>query len=410
MSDYEEMSLEELKKLKEEREKLELVAALKAEDEARELAKKQEYEAKLRAEIEEKVRNELSITADPKLVQPTEVSRDVEKNEYVEYLKKVTKGELHTYESLGAETFNFTTSDDGCDVDVSSWSPEDVYVNAIWHTMYESANLFRVAVKGIDINKGDGMTVQIRAITRFSKDDITTTSSACECISCSSTSFKTYSITLKQHGISTEICEYDIWDVGEALRTEYLKSLGETWAEFFDWQIYNELETATPGYSSSIATADFSCDFSISGSCCTDSTLMNLYNAIDDVITDMRAAYYKPDYIIMHPTVARMFRAMQTPSPIFAATVEIGKDGALKSVLGVPVIEYNAANSCSDADSGDVAVIVVDSRRAVGAAFGQRPKLEKDRNIDCNSTTYAMWSFFGAAELDTNAIGHVVVA
>jgi len=409
--DYEEMSLEELEELKNERKKAEIIAQFQADDNAKLEAEQKKHDETIALQAVEDYKNSLD-KPDPTIVQPLEIKKDVKTNPHFEFLKEYTNGEMHSYENtVSGNTFNFTNSDANCDVIVDSWSPADVYVNAVWHTMYESANLLKVAVKGLDINKGDGLSVQIRTITRFDRTDITETSAPCECISCSSTAFSTYTLTLKKYGISTEICEFDVWDVGDVYRKEYLKSLGGVWAEQFDYLIYSELESASPGYSCSLASTAMTCSFYTGGSCCSDSTLMEFYDCIDSVVTQMRAAYYKPDYIIMHPTVARIFRAMQTPSPIFANTVEIGKNGKVNKILGIPVIEFNAANTCSDCDSpgGDVAIIVIDSRRAVGAAFGKKPRMESDRNIDCDSTTYAMWCYFACAELDTGAIGHVIV-
>lgn len=426
MSDYENMTLEELKELKAKREKEELIAELTAQENAKiEAQKKAEYE-ELYNKVKEEVKNEYVQAASLKITPDAEMKKDTQPtNKYVDFLHRYTgnKKIMHYDNYIMGETgdlqsFNFDSpydddpSDTDCNVDVSSWSPADVYVNAIWHTMFESANLLKLAVPGLNVKAGDGMSVQIRTITRSDKDDITTTATPCDCISCTSTSFSTYTLTISQHGISREICDYDIWDVGEKYRTEYLKDLGQVWAEFFDWQVYSELETATAGYTCSIASTTWTCTRAMSGSCCSDSVLTSLYNCIDNVIVQMRSAYYKPDYIIMHPTVASIFRSMQTPTPIFGSGVKMGANGELESILGVKVVEYNAANTCTAGDAGgnEPVAIVIDSRRAVGAAFGKRPTLESDRNIDCNSTTYAMWCFFGAAELDTSAIGHVRIS
>jgi hypothetical protein len=361
MSDYEEMSLEELQELKSQRQKKELIAQLEADDKAKQEAEeKQKYEA-IKEEVREELKNEYSEAAKLKITPDQNLGKTDKTNKYVDYLKKFTGGKIKTYDqyingqSGDLQSFNFDSpadddpSDTDCNVDVSSWSPADVYVNAIWHTMFESVNLLKLAVPGLNVKAGDGMSVQIRTIARSSKDDITTTNTPCDCISCTSTSFNTYTLTISQHGISREICDYDIWDVGERYRSEYLKDLGQVWGEFFDWQVYNQLNTATPGYSESLATGDPS----IAGSCCTDSFLLDAYNAIDSVITQMRANYYKPNYMIMHPQMAAVFRRMQTPSPIFGHAIELDKNGALKSILGVKVIEYNAAPNPASSGSGE---------------------------------------------------------
>ena len=402
MTKYEDISLEELQKMKAEKQKAAIIAEFKQEEEAKILAEKEAYEVKLRAEITEQVKNEFKVSSP--ITQDLNTSQTpklgMEKQWFVDNFG--TSG-INTYENI-----ELTNSDSGCDVDVDSWEKTDVFVNAIWHTMYESSNLLKLAVKGLNIWAGDGHTVQIRTITRFSRSDITETSSSCECISCSSTSFSTYSISIKKYGISTEICNWDIWQVGDAYRKEYLNSLAGVWAEQFDYLIYNELDTATPGYTTSVATAAAS----MATACCTDAFLLAAYNGIDSIITQMRAAYYKPDYILMHPRMAAVFRRIQDPSPMLASGIVMGKDGALKSILGVTVIEYNGAVDplASSTGTGDELVIIIDSSRAVGGVFGKKPSMESQRNIDCDSTTYVMWSYFGAAELDTGAIGHVVAS
>lgn len=404
MTKYEDMSLEELQELKANKVKQEIIEELKKDEEAKILAEKKALEDTLRAEITEEVKNNYTPTEVP-IVQNVELDTGSEK------LNDAQQWFSDTYGTTGInlyENIELTNSDSGCDVDVDSWEKTDVFVNAIWHTMYEASNLLKVCVKGLSIGVGDGHTVQIRTITRFSRSDITETSAPCECISCSSTSFSTYSISIKKYGISTEICEWDVWQVGNEYRTNYLKSLGGVWAEQFDYLIYNELDTATPGYTTSVATSVAG----MSGSCCSDSFLLAAYNGIDSIVTQMRTAYYKPDYILMHPNMAAVFRRMQDPAPIFANTIDIAKNGALKSILGIPVIEYAGAVDPLDTGTttGDELVIIIDSSRAVGGVFGKKPRMESERNIDCDSTTYAMWCYFGAAELDTGAIGHVVAS
>ena len=401
------MTLEELEALKASRLKAKLAAELAAED-AEVAAKEQEdYKQKIIEEYKNSIKSE-DMSAKLNIASDTMTSKKEEVNVYAEWFKKEVP-KYHTYESLGRDTWDFTNSDSSCDTTVSSWSPNETYARMIWTGMYEEAKLMKVAVKGIDIQKGAGLDVTIRAIGKFGDPSNV---AACECISCSSAALTNYNVTLEQYGISTEICEEDVWDVGEEYRSKMLFALGKTWANYFDSLIYAQLETATPGYTSSIASTAWDCTPSLSGSCCSDSVLVALYNAIDDVVTQMRVANYDPDYIIIHPTISRMFRAFSGVAPVFLEPVVMDNNGRLKSILGIEVIEYNSANTCTEGDAGgnEEVAIIIDSSRAVGAVFGKHPTLESDRNIDCNSTTYAMWAFFGTAELDTNAIGHVQVS
>jgi len=305
--------------------------------------------------------------------------------------------------------FTNTNSDDGCDDEVGAWSPEDVYSKIVWETFVCKADLFKICVKGLAINPGDGLGVQIRAYGAFGDPSAL---NACECASCASISFSTYSLTLQQYNLEAIICEKDIWDVGGILMDSYLKSMSDSWARWFDAQIYSELETATPGTTETLTNA-LSCTPSISGSCCTDTSLVELYNGVHNVVANMRegnglAGPYEPDYIIISPSVAAIFKRMQTPTPMpWMGDVSFGEDGRLKKISGLKVIEYCGANSCCTTSGQEVAIII-DSRRAVGAVFGERPKTYKFFQSNCNSYRIDQWAFFAVGELDTDAIGHIV--
>lgn len=298
-----------------------------------------------------------------------------------------------------------TNSDTGCDDDVSDWSPDDVYAKVVWETFVCKADLFRVCVKGIDINPGEGLKTQIRLFGAFGDP---TELNACECASCASITWTTYPLTLKQYNLEAIVCDKDIWDVGSVMMDSYIKAMSDSWARWFDAQIYSELETAVAGTDVSLANA-LSCTPSISGSCCSDTGLVDMYNAISEVIATMRegATPYDPDWIIMSPSVARVFKRMQTPqAPAWFSDIKFGDDGRLKSISGLKVIEYCGANACA-ATSGQELAIIVDSRRAIGAVFGQRPKLYKFFQSNCNSYRIDQWAYFACGELDLNAIGHV---
>lgn len=299
-----------------------------------------------------------------------------------------------------------TDSDSGCEDIVSSWSPADVYSRIIWNTFTCKADLFKVAVKGLAINPGEGLKVQIRAYGALSDPD---EKDSCACLSCASVTFSTYTLTLKQLGKEVVVCEKDIWDVGNILMDSYMSALSDMWASYFDYQIYSELESATPGTTETLTNA-ISCSPAFGGSCCSDTSLTELYNAVQNAVATMREGTnpYNPDYIIMSPTVAGIFKRMQTPTTMgWYHDVEFGKDGRLKEIGGLQVIEYCRANTCTDL-SGQEMAIIVDSRRAVGAVFGQKPKTYKFFKSDCNSTRIDSWAFFAVGELDTSAIAHIV--
>jgi hypothetical protein len=439
----EEMSPEELEQYEEEllhEKKLRELKKLDAELQQQKLQEQQEQEKATKEKLHEEWKQEFykenpEYAPKIKLTQPGEQKGGASQIQqfYNGYYQRNTKVEsLSTYESdfskdrvkslrfqcwknqrwdeVGIEQlFVNTDSDSGCEDDVSDWSPDDVYARVVWETFVCKADLFKIAVKGLAINPGQGLGVQIRAYGAFGDP---TSLGSCECASCASISFSTYSLTLKQYNLEAIVCEKDIWDVGNILMDSYIKAMSDSWARWFDAQIYSELETATPGTEETLPAA-LSCTPAISGSCCSDASLVNLYNAVHNVVANMRegtglAGPYNPDYLILSPTVAAIFKRMQSPTPMpWMGDIVFDGDGRLKKMAGLKVIEYCGANTCTDLTGQEVAIII-DSRRAVGAVFGQQPRMYKFFQTNCNSYRIDWWSFFAVGELDTDAIGHVV--
>lgn len=300
-----------------------------------------------------------------------------------------------------------TDSDDGCGDEVGDWSPDDVYAKVIWETFVCTADLLRICVKGISINPGDGLGVQIRAFGAFQSP---VARNACQCASCASITFSTYSLTLVQYNLEAVICDKDIFDVGNILMDAYLIAMANSWAAFFDAQIYAALIAAAASGATETLPAAVNCTPLISGSCCTDAALVNIYNAVHAAVAAMRegTSPYNPDYLILSPTIAAIFKRMQSPTPMpWMGDVSFDGSGRLKSMGGLKVIEYCGANSCATTSGMKVAVIV-DSRRAVGAVFGQRPKLYKFFQSNCNSYRLDQWAYMAFGTLDLNAIAHIV--
>ena len=434
--EYEEKSLEELQALAEERKKAKIVSELKLEDtKIQEDAEKTKL-TEQKAEWEESFyKDHPELAPKAKIPETGEAKGNGEENNLVKYyngyckryenietrsqyeakLSSVKDIKFQIYEGqqygeVGMDRlFANTISDTGCEDQLGDWSPDDVYAKIVWNTFVCKADLFKIAVKGIAINPGDGLGVQIRAFGAFG-DPVE--KSSCECGSCATILFTTYPLTLKQYNMEAIVCERDIWDVGSILMDSYLIAMSDSWARWFDAQIYSELETATPGTSTSLGNA-INCSALIAGSCCTDTSLYQLYNAIHTTVAGMRegsglAGPYNPDYVIVSPTVASIFKRMQTATPMpWMGDVSFDDDGRLKKISGMKVIEYCGANSCTDL-AEEVVAIVIDSRRAVGAVFGERPKTYKFFQSNCNSYRIDQWAFFAVGELDTDAIAHIV--
>lgn len=303
--------------------------------------------------------------------------------------------------------FKNTDSDTGCEDIVSDWSPADNYAKQVWATSVCESNLLQVCVKNLQISGGDGLGVQIKLAGKIAAP---TEKNACECNSCCSITFTTYPLTIKQLGLESVTCKLNEFDVGGDLMTSYITAMKNSWKEYFDATIYSELTSAVEGTTETLPAA-LVCDPALSGSCCSDASLLNMWNAVNAGIANMREGVglkmpYNPTHIIISPSVAKIFKRMQTPTTQFYKDVVFDSMGRISSICGLTCIEYCGATTCSN-DSGAVMAVIVDSSRACGCVFGEKPHLYKFFQSNCNSVRLDMWSFVAIAELDCDAICHI---
>lgn len=418
MSDYDEMSLDELKKLKDKREADKIRNELISEDTDKAQKEKEEYEQSIK---DQAVKEYLTKNPPKSKIEDTtvEIKKDKTDFDYQDFINKFVA-------STGADKlFEYECACDGDDNsdcagnDFGDWRREDVFVKGVWHALYCRANLLKFAVPGIDINAGDGKQVQIRTIGKFSQDP--TERSACSCLDCGNVAVDTYNVCVKQFGMKTEICEFDIFDIGEQMRTEVLKTMGFKWGEWLDAEIYklligesSDILCGDDDYCKSGAThdneinltVDITGDADLEGSCCTIPELAVLYKAIIDLEAQMREQGRNPTTIILSPSVAALFKYERaTDLPRYLTANITVKDNILTKIGNLNVIETCVAKKMADIGAGDVVAVIIDPARAYGFAYGKKPSMESDRNIDCNSTTYAMWAYLGAHVLDCESIG-----
>jgi hypothetical protein len=292
-----------------------------------------------------------------------------------------------------------------------------VFILSIWHALYCNTNLLRFAVPGVDINAGDGLRVKIRTVGKFSQDP--TERSACSCLDCGNAAFSDYEICVKQFGMKTEICALDLFDVGDVLREKILETMGLKWAEWLDQEIYNmiigeesDIVCGDSDYCKDGAAhvnkveVDCSLAKSMATDCCEIPLAEALYRAIIDLEADMREQGRKPRVIILSPTVAALFKYEKgTDLPAYLAGQIQIQNNKLVRIANIEVVETCVANSLDGISGGDVIIAMIDPDRAFGFAYGKKPSMESDRNIDCNSTTYAMWAYLGGHVLDCESIG-----
>jgi hypothetical protein len=298
-----------------------------------------------------------------------------------------------------------TASDTGCDDNYVAWVPADYYANAIWYAMTCKGFLAgKVTVRGLDVSAGKGGRIQIRTVgARTAQGPM----GACSCFTCASNTWGDYYTIVDVYGDYAIICDKDIFEAGEVIVTATLKTMSDALAVALDAEIYNQLTTATPGYTET-STASFICDPALGGSCC--SYAANLYREVLQLQSRMRAAGYNPDYLIVHPRIANYLKYKEAiHAPVWMDGEVTVKDGYLISIAGLKVIEYCGASTCSDNEAGSSprVAIMIDSSRAVSEAWGKKPAFEKDRNAPCLSTGYVVAMYVGIDELDLGAIGHI---
>ena len=433
MTNYDEMSYEELMALKEKRMKDALVKEL---SEADALEKLKETEAHDTEVADRAVQNYIDSL---KIEQPNIAKEDVKS-------KPVTKSFTQTighsgheitftdadlkdidvmYKEFGIEdktweygspgapeshragvgSFNFTAgSDNGCDESSqldNNWSVQRHFCNIIWHAKECYAGLGRVCATTCDVNAGHNARLDIKVISARADP---TSVSACTCLSCASNTFDRYSITLNQLGDYAVLCSWDEFQVGSSYRRAVIESMAKHWGTYFDAQIFAAISGAASGYTETLNNT-LDCNGVISGSCCTNGS--DIYGRLLDLDARMRAAGYNPDYLIVSPTIANYFKYMQHPTTSLAMP-SIEMDGTVLTKIGhINVIEYCGATACSTATATEFAWLI-DSSRAVGQAFGKQPSLEFERDAECNSWKLVMWAYWGVSALDVNAIGSIV--
>jgi len=293
--------------------------------------------------------------------------------------------------------YDFVDSDLGCENDVSDWTPNEVFADTIWSAFYCKGYLAgKVTVRGVDFQRGKGDTVSIRIRGKRSAQGPL---DPCECLSCVSSSFTKVSLHLDSYGDLAEICELDLQHAGDVVKDGIMEDMASGLAEAVDLEIYDQLQTAAAVYTEVL---DDCCSGPSLDSCCFNGFGRNLYDLIVSIEAQMREGGVRPDKIILSPSVAAQFKFTQALSQM---GLQISYSGNELSKIGnMEVIEFPCANTCSGA-TDTVVAIILDSSRAVGEGWGMKPKMEQDRDIDCDSTTVAIHMYVGIDELDVNAIG-----
>lgn len=401
------------------------VQFLKAENDAKEKTladekaqKDAEELAALKIEEKEKLFTEFAEKYNVKLIEPPNADDDAgettqaPKNELADfhsnYLKKIGVENRVEYgsDSFIAGDLGFAfDSDSGCADELGDWTKADVFCDLIWQAAQCGRQLAGVITqRACDINAGDGLTVQIRAINASTMGSAL---SACQCAACSSNVFSVYPITLSRYDVYKVLCNLDIFSVGDAYKSSVVESMSRAFIAGIDGLIWTAIHGATPGYTEQLAVAA-DCDPSApSTGCCDYGT--NLYKEIVELEARMRAAGYGPEfYLILHPRVATYLKYKEGSHYPPWVTEIVQEGNTLVKIGNIKVIEYCGATSCTNLTDG-VMAIMLDPKRAVGEAYGKRPSFKTDDDpIECDSQKLIMRAYVGVAALDLNAIGHII--
>ena len=277
-------------------------------------------------------------------------------------------------------------------VDVSNWTPSEVFSKLILDALVDARKLSgKITVFAEDITKGSGDTIKVRYFpARTAQGPISDGSSL---TSTDGTAPNVYSITLAKYGDYAQLTDYSIFKAGDEVKARLLKAMGDALAKKFDEIIYSEIEGCTPGVTKTLSTSDWS------------SSSYDLYEKIVEARASLKANGANPDYLIIHPDFESYF-LKETVEGVRGQVIKV-ENGNLVEVAGLKVIVTSVANAKSDTAS-EVQAIIIDSSRAVGEAWGKRPTFYEEYVPESDTYKEVVWAYFGASELDTNAIAHVV--
>lgn len=291
---------------------------------------------------------------------------------------------------------------------IAAWEPADAYADLIMEASVCHSQLSGVVTAiAHDLKACQGDTIQIRyAPARTAQGPIT----PCNCLTKTSSTLGTYSVTVQQYGDADSICRFsaDIEACGD-VRGTIANEMAKGLAKKRDEEIWGQITSfgAAPTWSATLAsawTAGVTTD-----SCCFNA--VDVYNKLINLQKQMQGGALNPDYVILHPTVAAHLYYKDNgtmPQPqLNMPLLKFDGTGKLLSIAGMKVIECCNATTGTDA-SGTTLAVVIDSSRAVGEAWGMRPEYSERFINECNYDIVAYWMYWGASEMDTNGIGHLL--
>ena len=315
--------------------------------------------------------------------------------------------------------YQMTDCDDG-DGGAGAWMPTEYFVDLILEGVYTYGQLSgKLCTIGTDLKAGNGDTVNVRYVKKRTS---ACNETACgNCLSFVSSTFGDYTIDVKQYGDGDKIADFADFRAKGDIMAQVANEMGKRLAHCRDLKLWQALTGATytgRGVSSYTTTSSWSTSRVIDGSCC--SFGFDIYNCIIDARARLKGQGYDPDYALIHPYVASYLYYKEGSGgnayPMSVnALIKYGEDGFVKTIAGMKVIEVGVAvdddSSPDDGNggaAGDELAFVIDSKRALAEAWGQRPKFNEWYDGQCNATELTVWTYWGCDTLDDSAIIKII--
>jgi len=306
----------------------------------------------------------------------------------------------------------------------TSWIPVDSYLDLILEAAVCYGQLSGVITAvNHDFTGCQGKIVQVRSVPARTAQALGDTStSIANCLSATSSTLTTYSITLSTYGDYDTMTGFGLFQSCGNVKAAILNEMAKGLAKKRDIDIYAAIGSTSlgaPGFSQSMASAlkcfggffpkwyrQSSGSVGVMGSAIGENAI-NLYDAIVHSVGSMRNAAYNPDTLIINPNIAA-FLKINFDNHILDALIKFDSGtGKLTHVAGLDVIECCNAHACHATSAATVAVII-DSSRAVGEAWGMRPKYTETYESECDYYKEVLLMYWGTAHLDKSAICHIV--
>ena len=301
------------------------------------------------------------------------------------------------------------------ETETTTWIPADSYADLIFE-----ANVCYGQLSGVitcvdhDFGACEGKIIQVRSVPARTAQTLSGIGIT-DCLSATSSTLTTYSITLSKYGDYDTLPGFSIFQTCGPLKQALLNEMGKGLAKKRDQDILTAmLAFGVPCASSSLASA-LQC-FGNAPKWAVSQTAtaiwgraVDLYDKICYSVGSMRNDSYSPDTLIINPNVAAFLKTNYNQYNIGAPApggIVIDENHRLSKCAGLNVIECCNMSACTGL-SGATVAMVVDTSRAVGEGWGMRPKYSEVYEPECDYYKEVVMMYWGCNELDRKAIHHI---